>query len=716
MRKTKAVLGVLLALCMATGTLLPAEGALLPPAGASSAKEAETDAKIIDRAVLEDKLMGAWMGALWANFTGLPTEFYYIQQPGPTDEVDWKVSDVYVTDDDTSMEYTFLHMMEVYGADDITYADMPAEWIYHFQDYIWEGNYYARELMLQGKLPPQTGAFGFNKTPEAIDAQIECEIFGMVTPGMLENCYGRTKWWMAAVGDGDVLENSAFYAMLVSDAFFSEDIFASMERVRGYFADSLETAQVYDYVKSLYKADPDDWRKARAEIHKKYYRNYNLACDINFAATLLALFYGEGDYKRTVEIGVNAGYDNDCNAATAATVIGTMLGWEGLPADLKAQSGTYYQVINRPGLTGMEVSQIAERCADQAEVIILNAGGQKEGDIYTIKDGKFTPKANSTSLYAKKIASTDEAFSYNGMQKFYRAGYESGYGYGTTAKGATAEVTFTGDEVGILSATSVNGGSFRLEIDGKDYGILSLKAEETFTAYQFVPVAYGQMLRKVRGLGAGQHTLRLTALEEGKWHSIDYIEIAASEDDYYQSEGLNYARTAAATPICSVIQPLGTGSGSGGIGVINDGTYFTVNDHSGRQYDSFLGRDSGGKVIAKDYEDYVGYTFDRTLQIGCLIFNEGGHWGNDGGWFADGSMRVEVQIDGVWTRVEYNISPAYPTGNSSTVFPGSSGGTVYTITFDAVEATGVRLIGTPGGNYKIISCGELEVYQTEEMT
>ena len=148
--------------------------------------------KSISYESLTDKLEGGWMGALWANFTGLPSEFQYIGSPGADSQFEWVVSDVYCTDDDTSMEYTFLHMMEVYGANDITYADMPAEWIYHFQDYIWEGNYNARQLMLQGVLPPETGKAGFNATPEAIDAQIECEIFGMITPGMLENAYGRT--------------------------------------------------------------------------------------------------------------------------------------------------------------------------------------------------------------------------------------------------------------------------------------------------------------------------------------------------------------------------------------------------------------------------------------------------------------------------------------------------------------------------------------------
>ena len=659
--------------------------------------------KSISYESLTDKLEGGWMGALWANFTGLPSEFQYIGSPGADSQFEWVVSDVYCTDDDTSMEYTFLHMMEVYGANDITYADMPAEWIYHFQDYIWEGNYNARQLMLQGVLPPETGKAGFNATPEAIDAQIECEIFGMITPGMLENAYGRTKWWMAAVGDGDVLENAAFYAMLCSSAFFSDDIYASLDEVRSYFPNSTETAQVYDRVLSLYKSEPD-WRAARQYLHGMYWNGYSLDCRINFAATLLALLYGGGDYEQTVKIGVLAGYDNDCNAATAATILGIMLGYDALPANLKAQSGTYYRNTNRPGLASNTIEEIAERIAAQAEEVILDAGGLKNGNEYVIYDVPFVP-ATSDEGYTRAVPSTDGSWSFEGMTAFYNPDYMNEEGRGTTRKGDYAEVRFEGDMVEIISSASINGGSFSITVDGKEYGTVSLRAEETFTAGKAIAMAYGQTLRKLRGLGEGEHVLRLTAQEDGKWHSIDHIRVKCTEDEYYASEGLNYARTAAATPICSVEAPLGTGAGGGGIGVIRDGMYWKSGDHSSGQYDTYLGKMTDGTNYPKDFEDYVGYMFDRTLVLNKLVFNEGGHWGTDGGWFNNGIMRVEVYTDGEWTEVETKVTPAYPADNGV-----SDGGGIYVFTFEGIRAEGIRLIGEAGGTCKIISCGELEVY------
>lgn len=664
---------------------------------------------VISKEVMKDKMKGGWMGELWANFTGLPTEFQFTTTPNPADEVDWVLSDVYVTDDDTSMEYTFLHMMEVYGANTITYNDMPKEWIYHFQDYIWEGNYYARELMKQGYLPPETGKIGINRAAEALDAQIECEIFGFLTPGMLQNCKERTLWWMAAVGDGTVLDNSAFYAMLCANAFFEDDIYQSMETVRSYFDDNSQTAYIYDSVKEIYENNKNDWRTGRRLVNNKFSTSYALDNKINFAMSILSLFYGENDYEKTVQIAVLAGYDNDCNAATCGAILGITKGYSGLPKHLKDNSGTYYRNTNRPGLASNSVDELVDRMIVQAEEIILSTGGVKNGSAYIIFDGSFTP-AVATDNYYKSISCTDPSFIYNNMYKFYNPNFLNSYGYGSTKKGSSVEFSFTGTEIEIVGATSLNGGSFSLEIDGIDYGVIDLESAETFCLGKPSAMSYDQTFKKVRNLKDGTHKVKLTCLEEGKFHSIDYINVVCTEEEYYNSPTLNLARTKASKPITSVYAPLGTGAGGGSIGVICDGYYFKQGDHSSTQYDSFLGF-AGSSLIAKDYEDYIGYEFSKTFSVGKIIFVEGGHWGADGGWFADGSMRVEALIDGEWVSVDYQISPLYPNSNSLSDF--GVGGEVYTITVNVKAANGIRLIGNPGGNYKLISCSELEVYALE---
>lgn len=51
---------------------------------------------------------------------------------------------------------------------------------------------------------------------------------------------------------------------------------------------------------------------------------------INFAASLVSLFYGEGDFKETIKIGALCGWDSDNPTATWGGLIGFMIGKEGL--------------------------------------------------------------------------------------------------------------------------------------------------------------------------------------------------------------------------------------------------------------------------------------------------------------------------------------------------------------------------------------------------
>jgi hypothetical protein len=51
---------------------------------------------------------------------------------------------------------------------------------------------------------------------------------------------------------------------------------------------------------------------------------------VNLGLTLLALFYGKGSFNDTMMLAVNGGYDTDCTAATAGSVIGIMLGKSGM--------------------------------------------------------------------------------------------------------------------------------------------------------------------------------------------------------------------------------------------------------------------------------------------------------------------------------------------------------------------------------------------------
>ena len=67
------------------------------------------------------------------------------------------------------------------------------------------------------------------------------------------------------------------------------------------------------------------------------------AAGINFAASLISLFAGEGDLKETIKIGSLMGWDSDNPTATWGGLIGFMIGKDGVE---KAFNRTFSEEYN----------------------------------------------------------------------------------------------------------------------------------------------------------------------------------------------------------------------------------------------------------------------------------------------------------------------------------------------------------------------------------
>ena len=161
-----------------------------------------------------------------------------------------------------------------------------------------------------------------------------------------------------------------------------------------------------------------------------------------------------------------------------------------------------------------------------------------------------------------------------------------------------------------------------------------------------------------------------------------------------------------ATPIATVTVPDISG-GSRDITDINDGYIPKEGDPYSMQYDTVT-------AVGKNepHEEYIGLMFGRDYEVELIEFTEGGNFW-DGGWFADGSMRVEVNVDYSWTEVDFTVTPDYPNSNEQADFlPDCE---TYTIRLDApVKCRGIRLAGKAGGEANFISCGEFRVKRAEE--
>jgi AraC-like DNA-binding protein len=121
-----------------------------------------------------------------------------------------------------------------------------------------------------------------------------------------------------------------------------------------------------------------------------------------------------------------------------------------------------------------------------------------------------------------------------------------------------------------------------------------------------------------------------------------------------------------------------------------------------RTYDTYDGQNRAAGP------DWYALTFSDPVLVNCLEMTMGFAYRN-GGWWT--SLAVEAQDgDGHWRPVEHlGITPPYQFEDSRGERPYQT----YALTFDAVTARGVRLIGQPGGLDQFTSLARIALYHRD---
>ena len=87
----------------------------------------------------------------------------------------------------------------------------------------------------------------------------------------------------------------------------------------------------------------------------------------------IGILYGEGDFKKTVEIACRCGQDSDCNPSSAGGIIGAMLGYDKLPRDWREALD---KIKGRKfSFTNYSFDSICASTLKRAEQNVINGGG-----------------------------------------------------------------------------------------------------------------------------------------------------------------------------------------------------------------------------------------------------------------------------------------------------------------------------------------------------
>ena len=232
-------------------------------------------------------------------------------------------------EDDMDFTVLCLHILDAAGLD-FTTEDVGRIWLERMPYMCTntaERAAYAN--LVNGIAPPRTAAHR-NPYREWIGAQIRADAFGYAAPGLPEFAAGLA--WRDArlshVRNG--IYGGMWVAAAIAAAFVTDDVRQVIEIATSEIPrESRFARMVEDVVR--WSGECDDWKACWQRIHDEYGNLHWVHTLNNAALTLLALLYGEKDLGKTICIAVQGGWDTDCTAATAGSILGVMLGASALP-------------------------------------------------------------------------------------------------------------------------------------------------------------------------------------------------------------------------------------------------------------------------------------------------------------------------------------------------------------------------------------------------
>ncbi len=368
----------------------------------------------LSKDVLKDKIKGGWAGQVIGCTFGGPTEFQwnstFIPQHVPIGwddtRMQWYYDNAPGLYDDVYMDLTFVQVFEEKGLD-APAAEFAKAFAY--ADYaLWHANNMARWNIKNGIMPPESGHWLNNPHADDIDYQIEADFSGLMAPGLPNTSAEISDKIGHIMNYGDGWYGGVYVGAMYSLAFISNDINYIVEEALKVIPKEkppppppspTDIPQESDYYKcqadviKFFKMYPDDWEMAWFKIQQNWgkdvgcpdgvFRSFNIDAKINSAWILLGLLYGQGDFGKTISISTRAGDDSDCNPASAAGILGTMLGYDKIPDYWKQGLD---KVEDRDfKYTTMSLNDTYDMSLRQALQVIQKNGGTIDGDNITIK-------------------------------------------------------------------------------------------------------------------------------------------------------------------------------------------------------------------------------------------------------------------------------------------------------------------------------------------
>lgn len=442
---------------------------------------------------LMNRIKGAWAGQAIGCTYGGPTEFKWcgrmiedsVALDWPEHNMKWYFENYSGLYDDVYMDLTFVDVFDRCGLDAPVgeFATAFANAGYP----LWHANQQARYNILQGIMPPESGYWENNPHADDIDFQIEADYAGIMCPGMprAASYYSDAIGHMMNYGDG--WYGGVYVANMYALAFVYKDIETVVREGLKSIPEQSDYYKCMSDVIRWHNQNPDDWKATWALVQENWaddagcpdgvFRDFDIDATINSAYILIGLLYGQGDFEKTMEISTRCGQDSDCNPASAAGILGTMLGYDGIPEKFMAN---LREVEDLDFVyTTISLNDVYRLSYNQAVQVIERNGGKVDDGIRIAVQKPEPVRFEESFPGCKPLGRAEVAINLNEPAEY-------------AFQGTGAVLSYS------MHAPSEYVAQLEVMLDGNPAGTVVLPAEWKVRK---------QELYYVYGLGNGQHTL-----------------------------------------------------------------------------------------------------------------------------------------------------------------------------------------------------------------
>jgi ADP-ribosylglycohydrolase len=284
------------------------------------------------------KIIGVYLGRPFEGWT-------YERIMAELGEVDSYVNErlnapLVVTDDDISGTFAFVRALaDLPGGRDITANQIGLTWLNYIieeRTILWWGGrgqsteHTAYLNLRDGVAAPESGSIKRNGAvvAEQIGAQIFIDGWAMVAPGDPELAAELARKAGSVSHDGEAIYAAQALAAMEALAFVEPDLNTLLDCALRLIPGDCTISRLITDLRSWHATDRD-WRATRERIVERYgYGRYpgNVHVVPNHALIILALLYGDGDFRRSLAIVNTCGWDTDCNSGNVGCLLGIKAG------------------------------------------------------------------------------------------------------------------------------------------------------------------------------------------------------------------------------------------------------------------------------------------------------------------------------------------------------------------------------------------------------